>query len=214
MHKLKRLIVAAVFGMAITIGLVFFMIALITLNIEESDDINYLTTQVKVSSPPGVKPSREVNSDSQKKHRQLPSKRKVKLPIDHKSLLSEIKAQEADGDQTDPLASPSRQQILHKRGSQSQAAVKLPGLYNVIGPDPQYPEEALSAGLEGWVEAMIHLKKDGTVDKIDIISAGPAGIFELSVVTAVIDWKVQLNRMPANKRADEYFHRFEFKISN
>ena len=214
MQKLKRLVIAAVFGMAITIGLVFFMMALITLNNQEPEINNYLTTQVKVSSPPGLKPSREINADSQKKHHQLPSKRKIKLPINHKSLLSQIQAQEANGDQKDPFASPARQQILLTRGSQSQAAVKLPGLFNVIGPDPQYPAEALLAGQEGWVEAMIHLKKDGTVDKVDILDAGPAGIFELSVVTAVIDWKVELNNMPENKRADEYYHRFEFKISH
>ncbi len=129
-------------------------------------------------------------------------------------MLSQLRAQEADGDKTDPFASPARQQILHTRGSQSQAAVKLPGIFNVIGPDPQYPFEALSAGQEGWVEALIHLKKDGTVDKVDIIGAGPAGIFELAVVTAVIDWKVQLNHLPEDKRADEYYHRFEFKISD
>jgi TonB family protein len=213
-EKLKRMFVAGLLGAAVTIGLVFFMMALIALNTEQPENNNYLTTQVKVSSPPGLKPAREINSDSQKKHHKLPSKRKVKLPIDHKSLLSQIQTQQADGDQTDPFASPAKQQILLKRGSQSQAAVKLPGLYNVIGPDPQYPAEALSAGTEGWVEAMIHLKKDGTVNKVDIIGSGPAGIFELSVVTAVIDWRVQLDNMPENKVSDEYFHRFEFKISH
>jgi TonB family protein len=213
MQKTIRLFMAAIFGMAITIGLVFFMIALITLNNDKPESDNYLTTQVKVSSPPGVKPSETINSNSKKKHHQLPSKRKVNLPINHQSLLSDIQAQQADGDQTDPFAAPSRQQILHKRGSQSQAAVKLPGLFNVIGPDPQYPSEALLAGQEGWVETMIHLKKDGTVDKVDILNAGPAGVFELSVVTAVIDWKVELDSMPEDKRADEYLHRFEFKIS-
>lgn len=61
---------------------------------------------------------------------------------------------------------------------------------------------------------MIHLKKDGSVNKVDTIGSGPAGIFELSVVTAVIDWRVQLDHMPEDKIANEYFHRFEFKISN
>lgn len=213
MEKLKRQIVAGLLGAAVTIGLVFFMIALIALNTKQPEENNYLTTQVKVSSPAGLKAAREINSDSQKKHHQLPSERKVKLPVDHKSLLSQIQAQQANGDQTDLFASPAKQQILLKRGSQSQATVKFPGLYNVIGPDPQYPAEALLAGQEGWVEAMIHLKKNGSVNKVDIIGSGPAGIFELSVVTAVIDWKVQLDNLPANQRSDEYFHRFEFRIT-
>ncbi len=215
MKKLIRHLIAGVFGIGITVGLVFFMIALISLDNdnEPHPNKNYLTTQVKVSSPPGFKPSKEVDSISKKKHRQLPSKRKIQLPIDHKKLVSHIRAQEPDGTKTDQFAAPSQQQRLLKLGSKSQAKVVLAGQFNVIGPDPQYPYEALLAGQEGWVEAMIHLKNDGTVDEIDIIGAGPAGIFEMAVVTAVFDWKVQFEKADESQIQSEYYHRFEFKIS-
>lgn len=214
MKKLVRHLIAGVFGIGITVGLVFFMIALISLDFDDKDSTeNYLTTQVKLSSPPGLKPSKEIDSNSKRKNQQLPSKRKVKLPIDHKKFVSNIRAQEADGTKKDTLAAPARQQRLLKRGSKSQAKVVLAGQFNVIGPDPQYPYEALVAGQEGWVEAMIHLKKDGTVDDVDIIGSGPAGIFELAVATAVFDWKVQFDKIEESQIKDEYFHRFEFKIS-
>lgn len=214
MKKFVRHLIAGIFGIAITVSLVFFMIALITLDNDQSKhNKNVLTTQVKVSSPPGLKPSREIDSISKKQNHQLPSKRKIKLPIDHKKLVSHVRAQDADGTQTDSLAAPARQQRLFKLGSKSQAKVVLAGQFNVIGPDPQYPYEALAAGQEGWVETMIRLKNDGTVDDVDIIGAGPAGIFEMAVVTAVFDWKVQLNKLSESQIQDEYYHRFEFKIS-
>lgn len=213
MNKFKRLFIAAIFGLMITISLVFFMIALISLDHGERIDDNHLTTQVKVSSPPGLKPAREINSDSNKKHHQLPSKRKVNLPIDHKTLVSHLMAQEADGDQQDPLASPLRQQKLLSPGSQSQAVVKLAGLFNVIGADPKYPADALLAGQEGWVNTMIYLNQDGTVDHVDVLDSLPTGIFEESVVVAVSDWKIQLDKIREDQISAEYFHRFEFKIT-
>ncbi len=212
MKKFKRLITAAIFGMAITIGLIFFMMALIGINTEQNIDKNYLTTQVKVSSPPGLAPSREINSDSNKKHYKLPSKRTIKLPIDHKQLITDLMSQEANGDQTDSDAAPKKQQKLLIAGSQSQAKVKLAGEFTVIGSDPKYPQDAWRAGKEGWVETKIIVTKEGEVEQVDVLAAGPEGIFENAVVQAVSQWKVQLD--DKNQSLDkEYFHRFEFKIT-
>ncbi len=213
MKKLKRLMMAAIFGLAVTLGLVFFMMALIDNEHNEPLSNQLLTTQIKVSSPPGLKPATEINANSKKPNHQLPSKRKINLPIDFKSMVTDLMAQEADGDQTDPLAAPSRQQILLQMGSQSQAVVKLAGIFNVIGNDPEYPIDALLAGQEGWVDTLIHLKRDGSVKKVDILDAGPSGVFEKSVVVAVSEWKIQLDQFSKQELNDEYFHRFEFKIS-
>lgn len=212
MNKFKRIVVAAVFGLGITTALVFFMMVLIGLNQDEPQNHNFLTTQVKVSAQPGLMPSVDINSDSLKKHYQLPSKRSIKLPIDHRQLLSDLRSQEVDGDQTDRLAAPARQQLLLLPGSNSQAVVKEAGLFNVIGPDPVYPTDALLSGQEGWVDAMIHLHQDGTVVRVDILDAGPTGIFEEAVVTAVSDWQIQLDKIEPRFLADEYYHRFEFRI--
>ena len=213
MEKFRRFVVAAVFGLGITTALVFFMIALIELNQDEPEHRNFLTTQVKVSAQPGLMPAIDINSDSQEKHYQLPSKRTIKLPIDHHQLITDLRSQEANGDQNDPLAAPARQQLLLQPGSKSQAVVKEAGLFNVIGPDPIYPTDALMAGQEGWVDAMIHLNKDGTVVRVDILDAGPTGIFEESVVVAVSDWQIQLEKIEPRYLSDEYYHRFEFRIN-
>lgn len=188
------------------------MMALIGINTKQPEDNNYLTTQVKVSSPPGLEPAREINSNSKRKHHKLPSKRKITLPIDHKKLVNDLMAQEADGDQTDPFAAPKRQQKLLAQGSKSQASVKLAGKFTVIGADPQYPRDALREGQEGWVETKIIVAKDGEVEQVDVLAAGPEGIFENSVVQAVSQWKLQLDN---DKQSidKEYYHRFEFKIT-
>lgn len=213
MKKIKRLMTAACFGMVITIALVFVMISMIGINTETNNQNEYLTTQVKVSSPPGLESSREINSDSNKNNYKLPSKRKVLLPLDHKKLVSELMAQEVNGDQKDPFAAPKKQQKLLVAGSKSQASVKLAGKFTVIGADPQYPKDALLDGKEGWVETKIIVAKDGEVEQVDIIAAGPEGIFENSVVQAVSQWKLQLDHGTEQSIDKEYFHRFEFKIS-
>lgn len=213
MKKFTRLIFAAFFGLAITVAWVFFMMTLIGIKSEEPENNYYLTTQVKVSSPPGLEPAKAINSDSNKNNYKLPAKRKVVLPINHKKLASDLLAQEADGDQTDPFAAPKKQQKLLVAGSKSQASVKIAGKFTVIGADPKYPKDALLDGKEGWVETKIIVAKDGEVEQVDIIAAGPEGIFENAVVQAVSQWKLKLDNRNHVTLDKEYFHRFEFKIN-
>ena len=141
-------------------------------------------------------------------------KRKIKIPLDFKSLNSQLMAQTADGNQDDPLAAPKTQQKVLIQGSKSQASVKLAGKFNVIGADPKYPDGAFRVGMEGWVEAMIHVSKDGFVNQVNIINADPSGVFDSAVVTAVSKWRLELDLGQANQFNEEYFHRFEFKITD
>jgi|GEM_PF-2273342 len=214
MQTLKRFFMATVLGLLVTFSLFFIMMALIAINEDGlNSNNNILTTQTKVSASPGFMPATQIISKNQNKPHQLPSESQINLPIDPKSLLTEMLAPPSGDKQIKSFATPTSQRVAAKPGSQNQALVKTPGLFNVIGPDPEYPETALSAGQEGWVETFIHLNRDGSVNKVDIINASPAGVFELSVITAVREWKIQSNKISEAQRSDEYFHRFEFQIS-
>lgn len=213
MQKIKRFFVATLLGMTMTIGLFYLMISLITINKNEVSKSNELTTQVKVSSSPGFNPATQIISKNQNIRHQLPAESAIDIPITPKALLHEISAEQSGESHSKSFAAPSSHQSAAKAGSKSQALVKVPGLFNVIGPDPQYPEEALLARQEGWVETMIHLNSDGTVSQVEVINASPAGVFELPVVTAVREWTVQSAKISQADRKDSYFHRFEFKIS-
>lgn len=212
MQKLARFFMATVFGLTVTIGLFLLMMALITINKERSHH-NVQTTQVKVSSPPGFLPSTQIVSQNKIKHHQLPSETPVGMPINPTSLLNELITKPSGEAQVKSFATPASHQSAVKPGSDSRAQVKVPGSYKVIGPDPDYPETALLAGQEGWVETLIHLNRDGTVKQVEVTQASPAGVFELSVITAVQEWKIQTNKINDTHVSGDYFHRFEFKIS-
>lgn len=211
MQKFKRFFIASLLGLTITASLVFMMIALITFN-QEQPSTTLLTTQVKISSRPALTPTKEVKADDKTKHHMLPAQKTVTFPVDPTALKSQIISQTTDGKQKDPLGASAKQKKLLVSGSQSQASVKLAGKFNVIGPDPKYPTQALAAGKEGWVDTLIFIKSDGTVEHIDVIGATPEGVFERAVLEAVSEWKIQIDHIPQEQRSDEYFHSFHFKI--
>ncbi len=211
MQKFKRFFIASLMGLGITASLVFMMIALITLNQEQPSN-QLLTTQVKISSRPALTPTKEFKADDKTKHHMLPAKKTVTFPVDPTALKSQIISQTSDGKHQDPFGAAAKQEKLLVTGSQSQASVKLAGKFNVIGPDPKYPTQALAAGQEGWVDTMIFINSDGSVDHIDVIGATPEGVFERAVLEAVSEWKIQLDHVPQEQRSDEYFHSFHFKI--
>ncbi len=213
MQKFKRFFVASVVGMLITGSLVLMMVALISLNHDEPVS-NLLTTQIKVSSRPAVQPANDVKGDDKTIDHMLPAKKTVAFPVDPKALKSQIISNNTDGKHKDPFAASASQKKLMAMSSKSQASVKLAGKFNVNGPDPKYPTKALLAGKEGWVDTMIFINRDGTVDHIDIIGAGPEGVFENAVIDAVSEWQIQLEKVPEEQLSDEYFHRFEFKIND
>lgn len=213
MQSLVRFFMATLMGLLMAFGLFLLMMALISINKDTLiNNSNVLTTQAKVSSSPGVLPATQIVSKNQNKSHQLPVDNQIKLPNDSKALLTAMIAKQSGDNHIKSFAAPSSHNTAAKPGSQSQALVKVSGLFNVIGPDPRYPETALSAGQEGWVETLIHLNKDGSVNQVEIIKASPAGIFELSVVTAVREWIIKPNDIHGNEISNEYFHRFEFNI--
>jgi TonB family protein len=57
--------------------------------------------------------------------------------------------------------------------------------------DVQYPERALQAGIEGWVELAYTVGPDGTVSKVKVLNATPARTFESSASHAVSHLRYQ-----------------------
>lgn len=54
---------------------------------------------------------------------------------------------------------------------------------------PVYPVEAISLCALGRVKVRFIVKKDGSVKDISIISAKPEGVFDVSVVNAISEWR-------------------------
>ncbi len=74
---------------------------------------------------------------------------------------------------------------------------------------PQIPKEAYEAGIEGWVEVVFYVTKEGRVTNIRIVDAQPKGVFEAAMIESVRNWIY-----PVSSGAREVQQRFDFKLDD
>jgi len=55
--------------------------------------------------------------------------------------------------------------------------------------NPDYPQRAMSRGIEGWVILQFTITPQGTVTDVTVVEAQPAGIFDAAAIKAVGRWK-------------------------
>ena len=55
--------------------------------------------------------------------------------------------------------------------------------------NPEYPQRALSRGIEGWVIVQFTITAAGTVKDAKVIDADPKGIFDAAAVKAILRWR-------------------------
>lgn len=56
---------------------------------------------------------------------------------------------------------------------------------------PQYPQRALTNGIEGWVLVEFTINKAGGVENVRVVDAEPKNTFDRSAVRAIERWKYQ-----------------------
>lgn len=54
---------------------------------------------------------------------------------------------------------------------------------------PTYPDRALDRALEGWVDLLLVVDRDGVVRELEVVDADPAGVFEDAATAAVWQWR-------------------------
>ena len=59
----------------------------------------------------------------------------------------------------------------------------------VSGPDPVYPPDARSAGIEGQVTVRYDVSVQGTVVNLRVVEAEPGGVFDQAALEAVAQWR-------------------------
>jgi periplasmic protein TonB len=55
--------------------------------------------------------------------------------------------------------------------------------------NPDYPQRALSRGIEGWVIVQFTITAEGTVKDAKVVSSEPKGIFDDAAVKAILRWR-------------------------
>ena len=79
---------------------------------------------------------------------------------------------------------------------------------------PQYPQNALNNGIEGWVLVEFTISTMGTVEDVKVIDADPPGVFERAVLRAIKRWKYQpkiVNEQPVAQYHMRELFRFEIE---
>ena len=75
----------------------------------------------------------------------------------------------------------------------SSDTLSVPEIITDITPtvriEPQYPQRALRAGIEGTVTVEFTIDVDGSVKDIEIVSADPPKVFDNEVLKALKRWK-------------------------
>ena len=54
---------------------------------------------------------------------------------------------------------------------------------------PMYPIQAKRRGIEGWVKVNFMVNQQGLVEKIKIVDAHPAGVFDQSAIQSISTWR-------------------------
>lgn len=63
----------------------------------------------------------------------------------------------------------------------------------IIEVAPTYPQSALDAGIEGFVEVRFTVTPEGTVASPEIVESNPAGVFDAAALAAVNRWRYSGN---------------------
>jgi len=55
--------------------------------------------------------------------------------------------------------------------------------------NPEYPQRALTRGIEGWVIVQFSITPAGTVKDAKVVDADPKGIFDDAAIKAILRWR-------------------------
>jgi protein TonB len=84
----------------------------------------------------------------------------------------------------------------------------------IVRIEPQWPREALVAGIEGYVVVEVMIASDGSVKEAFVIESNPKRLFDRNVIRAVLKWKFKpriINGVAVERKA---IQRLDFLLSN
>ena len=84
----------------------------------------------------------------------------------------------------------------------------------IVRIEPQWPREALVAGIEGYVVVEVTIAADGSVKEAFVTESNPRRLFDRNVIRAVLKWKFKpriINGVAVERKA---IQRLDFLLSN
>lgn len=130
---------------------------------------------------------------SQAAERATPVARPVtrrQLPTRHREL-QQLPGAQSSPDPQPPVAEPLEPSKAAPEAEPAAAAPLCVGPTELAAhcPPPPYPRRAERRGLQGTVELRIHVRPDGTVQRVEVVSTSGHQVLDDAAQTAVLDWR-------------------------
>lgn len=181
---MKRLGLAFSIGITITLGLFYFMSALISMgkDYQKNADVENVIDFVR------IKPRDTLDIRNRKMPKKPPEPKKP-------PQINRIKIAKADTPKTPQMnlnipklnlpVSLGKGPFLGQAGAGSNDAATMP----LVRIEPQYPRKAAMTGTEGWVILKFDITPAGTVDNVKILQSQPRRVFDSAARRALLKWK-------------------------
>lgn len=208
--SLLRLPLAFVVAIGVTLGLFWFMFRLISTDAQLAEN-NSQTAMVDF-----VRLQRD--TETRKKQRQKQPPPKVKKPTIPK--VSTSAAQNNPAAEVLSISVPNVQADVSISAGQSFLAGAKVGMgfgdsdvLPLVKARAVYPQAALSRGISGSVTAKLIINERGTVDKVEILEAKPAGVFNREAIRAFYRYKFKPKLLDGKPVLQVVTQTVEFNIS-
>lgn len=180
---LLRLPIIVLLASSVSLGLFWFMFRLINL------DGNLADNQRSSANVEFIRIKRD--SEVRKKQRQKKQPPKITKPQTPKPLVAQQNVQT----QALKLNVPNVRAELNLSSQSFLSGAKVgmgfgdSDVLPLVKIRPNYPQRALSRNISGYVIAVLEINPRGTVDKVTVLEAKPAGIFNRDAVRALYRYK-------------------------
>ncbi len=180
---LLRLPLTLLMAMTISLGLFWFMFRLINLDNNITDKQNS-STRVEF-----VRIKRD--TDIRKKQRQKKQPPKISKPQTPKPVLAEqnIQTQTLNINISNIRADLNLSNQSFLGGAKVGMGFGDSDVLPLVKVRPNYPQRALSRNISGYVIATLEVNAQGSVSRVTIVEAKPAGIFNRDAIRALYRYK-------------------------
>jgi protein TonB len=173
MNNVIRLPVAALLGLAVTMGVFWFLWS----TVSGHHGFEELRPALKIDFTP-LRHDTETETKREKVQQQKPEK----MPEIPQMTTS---ASSLSSDQSIGSVVPT-----FDRSNMGQISIGADrDVVPLVRINPEYPTRARERGIEGWVQVMFTITPAGTVADAKVVDADPKGLFERAALEAIGRWK-------------------------
>ena len=140
----------------------------------------------------GMRPATRIEFTRMRRDTAVESKRDEKVERERPPITPEVPRMAMTSSGVENVVA-TMTPVLDPRGAMSGFKLGAGGSDRDVIPlvriNPDYPQRALSRGVEGWVIVQFTITAAGTVKDAKVVDADPKGVFDDAAVKAILRWR-------------------------